>query len=363
MSADLKNLSIEELKKIDKLRTQELKNKYNQYKENQEQREKQKLIERIKKKESLIKKIPFVSKLPLKKKKSKPKRPLKNKQKSKSKPKTKTFDDYFQECIKNKSIPPDTPSYLRKALERAIKEYQQGIEKEKSALDGFANKYIVQGKPGILPFEYFKSKSSYLKDFLRNNRNIKVRFILVCLMEKKISDDKGLTTIFQDKAYFHSHNNTNLESSDVKKILFKVIRTIINEITIYQHNGSGWYFKEVVHLEIHTVDFNPMRGSSYISLPDWIMRKKALLNIKNKDNKCFLWCVLRYLHPKKKNAELLTDLRQYENSLNTKGIKFPMKVKDIKKFEKLNPDLPGINVFSVNENNKFYPLKKANKNP
>ena len=56
MSADLKNLSIEELKKIGKLRTQELKNKYNQYKEKQEQRKRQKLIERIKKKESLIKK-------------------------------------------------------------------------------------------------------------------------------------------------------------------------------------------------------------------------------------------------------------------------------------------------------------------
>ena len=56
MSADVKNLSIEELKKIDKLRTQEFKNKYNQYKEKQEQRERQKLIERIKKKESLINK-------------------------------------------------------------------------------------------------------------------------------------------------------------------------------------------------------------------------------------------------------------------------------------------------------------------
>ena len=105
-----------------------------------------------------------------------------------------------------------------------------------------------------------------------------------------------------------------------------------------------------------------MRGSSYIQLPDWIMRKKALLNIKNKDNKCFLWCVLRYLHPKGKNAELLTDLKQKENSLNTKGIKFPVRVKDISKFEKLNPDLPGINVFSVNENNKFYPLRMAQKN-
>ena len=36
-----------------------------------------------------------------------------------------------------------------------------------------------------------------------------------------------------------------------------------------------------------------------------------------------------------------------------------MKFKDISKFEKLNPSLPGINVFSVSDNNKFYPLTMA----
>ena len=88
--------------------------------------------------------------------------------------KIKTFEEYFQEGIKNKIIPPDTPSYLRKALERAIKEYNQGIIKEKSVLDEFANKYIVKGGSVIVPYEFFRSKSSYLKDFLRNHRNIKV---------------------------------------------------------------------------------------------------------------------------------------------------------------------------------------------
>ena len=38
-----------------------------------------------------------------------------------------------------------------------------------------------------------------------------------------------------------------------------------------------------------------------------------------------------------------------------------MKLKDISKFEKLNPGLPGINVFSVNDNKTFYPLKMAEK--
>ena len=199
---------------------------------------------------------------------------------------------------------------------------------------------------------------------LRNHRNIKVRFVLVCLMEQmgKSSDGKLSLTV-QDKAYFNSESHISLESSDVKEILIKVIHTILEKISIYQKNGSGWYFKEIVHLEIHTVIFKPMRGSAYIPIPDWIMRKKAIVNIRNKDEKCFLWCVLRYLYPRDRNDFRLTDLKQYEKFLNTKGIKYPVKVKDISKFEKLNPDIPGINVFSVNENKKFYPLRMAQRNP
>ena len=79
--------------------------------------------------------------------------------------------------------------------------------------------------------------------------------------------------------------------------------------------------------------------------------------MENKDDKCFLWCVLRYLHPREKHSTRINDLREYENDLNFKGINFPVKVKDIQKFENQNPNLPGINVFSVNDNNKIYPLR------
>ena len=222
MSAVLKNLSIEEFKKIDKLRTKEINNKYKQYKE------KQKLIERIKKKESLFKKISLSPK-------QKPK-PLisnpKNKQeyKPKTKPKTKTFDDYFQECIKNKSIPPHTPSYLRKALERAIKEYEQGIEKEKSALDEFANKYIVKGEPGILPFENFKYKSRYLRAAVRKYR------LGVCKMKKskipKLCQNIGLGKLFLEKYllvrldYYFTRTATELVRRLSDRSVFKGFKTI-----------------------------------------------------------------------------------------------------------------------------------------
>ena len=173
-----------------------------------------------------------------------------------------------------------------------------------------------------------------------------------------------LSITVQDKAYFHSDTHINLESTDVKEILDKIIHNILEKISIYQKNGSGWYFKEVIHLEIHTVNYNPMKGSSYIPLPDWIMRKKAIVSIRNKDSKCFLWSILRYLHPREKNDCRLADLKQYEHELNIpKGFTFPVKIRDITKFETINPDLPGINVFSVTHDNKFYPLRMALRDP
>lgn len=88
-------------------------------------------------------------------------------------------------------------------------------------------------------------------------------------MEQKRTD-KRKTIFIQDRAYFHSETHILLEATDVKELLSKVIYKILNKIAIYPKNGSGWYFKEVLNLEIHTVDFKPMKGSSYIPLPDFI---------------------------------------------------------------------------------------------
>lgn len=110
---DLNNLSIEDLKK--KKKKHELKKEFNDYNE-----QKEKLIAEIDETQKQRKDI----------KKQKPK--ISSKPGSKPKPKSKTFDDYFEECIRNKKIPKDSPSYLKKALERAMKEYDVGIKHEKS---------------------------------------------------------------------------------------------------------------------------------------------------------------------------------------------------------------------------------------
>ena len=340
---EYQNLSLDELKLILEYEKQKIKKNYGEFSK------KQKLIKDIKKIKRLNEKVEKGIDIIKPRKKSKPK-------------KIKTFDEYFQECIQNKEIPSDTPSYLREALERAIREHEQGIEKEKSAFENFAIKYIIKGDPNLTPIEYFNKIYVTLKDFFTYHRNIKFSMILICVMEQQIlRKDKGVVGLKEDKLCFNSGTHINLESTDVIKLIDINVKKIIEDLEVYQKNGSGWYFKEVVNLEIHTVDYNPMNGSSYIPLPDWISNKKAIVNIQNKDEKCFLWCILRYLHPVDEKDNRISDLKKYENSLNTKGIDFPMKLKHISKFEKLNPSLPGINVFSVNDNKKFYPLRMAEK--
>ena len=342
------NLSLDEIRHIIAQEKEGLKKDYSEL----EQRKR--LIKQYKKLVEARKKVKQGIDI---KKKLKKKAPAKIRKSSK---KVKTFEEYFEECIKNKEIPKDTPDYLRKALERALYEHEQGIEIEKSSLDKFAVKHRFQGIPGISPPEYLSRVFSTVEEMLKNNRNTKFKMILICLMERiKVKTDKGVEELEEFEAFFSTRNYINLESTNIEKLLQKCFGKILNDIEEFSSNGSGWYFKEVLRLEVNTVEYNPTKGSSYIDLPKWIKNKQAIINIKNRDDKCFLWSILRHLYPKEKNPQYLKDLRKYEFSLKTNGITFPMKLKDITKFEKLNPDLPGINVFSEDDKMTIYPLRMA----
>ena len=76
--------------------------------------------------------------------------------------------------------------------------------------------------------------------------------------------------------------------------------------------------------------------------------------MKNYDEKCFLWCVLRALNLKDKNNERIDgDLKSKIDTLDMGDIKYPVNLKDIKKFECLNSNI----VFAYSEEDKVYPLR------
>ena len=78
-----------------------------------------------------------------------------------------------------------------------------------------------------------------------------------------------------------------------------------------------------------------MRASSYSPLPKELKAKRRCLNIRNNDEKCFLWSISAPLHPLqyRNNPDRISKYQEYERELNMSGIQYPIDIKDIGRFE------------------------------
>ena len=104
-----------------------------------------------------------------------------------------------------------------------------------------------------------------------------LQFILIQWQKKVINYRFKLENSFQDILY--------------------LIDNWINE-------GSGWIVESTESQYINISTYKPLSGSSYISLPEELRNpRKGLINIKNKDQKCFLWCHVRHINPSKEHPE------------------------------------------------------------
>ena len=68
-----------------------------------------------------------------------------------------------------------------------------------------------------------------------------------------------------------------------------------------------------------------------------ISPRKGLINIKNEDQKCFLWSHVRHINPSKDHPGRIKKIeKRLASNLNYDGIEFPVKGKDFKKIEVQN---------------------------
>ena len=87
-----------------------------------------------------------------------------------------------------------------------------------------------------------------------------------------------------------------INENDIETVISETGNELINRISEWISEGSGWVIKSVDKHEIDISKYKPLRGSSYLPLPEKLKNKKGLINIKNEnDNECFRWCHLAYL--------------------------------------------------------------------
>ena len=239
-----------------------------------------------------------------------------------------------------------------------------------SALNNFTTTYTIEGRAGYEPKKFLEETKKSVVDLLDKKRNIKSKLTLRCEMTKQ---DHNVGVEVTKEASFSSSSSQESaiiqEGTDISSLYDKWTTKVLEDISAFQDSGSGWVFEAIVNLAIHTIEYEPLRGRSYMQLPKSLANKKAIINPKNDDNQCFKWAVTRAINPTDDNARRIDKkLKEKARELNWDGISFPTPLKDIDKFEKNNPSI-SINVvgynYEVDEEGEeyggqIYPLRTSN---
>ena len=234
------------------------------------------------------------------------------------------------------------------------------IEQTDKALKGFTKCYeinIKNNKDPLLQLQNTRKAVTYhLTSVLKSMKGLKFVETLRVTFTKR-SDSE---TVYKT-AYFNSPPQTIINNLEITESLQVSKQNILNKIAVWISEGSGWTVQSVDNHYLNIVKYQPMRGSSYIKLPQELRNSaKGLINMKNEDNQCFRWCHIRHLNPQDKCPQRIKKVdKPFIENLDYSGIEFPVTTKQYNKIEKQNNI--NINVFGY-EDKQPYPVYISKEN-
>ena len=128
----------------------------------------------------------------------------------------------------------------------------------------------------------------------------------------------------------------------------------------FEQRESGYIFDSIKKLTVKMFKYHDIRASSYCKLPKSFSNSKSIVSIQNNDNYCFLWSILAHKYKVDNHRERVSHYENHFHELNQGDVQFPMKIKDIPTFERLNN--LNINVFELSANDKSPSPNYVNKN-
>ena len=118
---------------------------------------------------------------------------------------------------------------------------------------------------------------------------------LVLMLKKIESDDKTK----HYKFYSNATAEAIINKSAIDDVFKWIYATIILNKQKYLGRSLCWIIGSVIDHNINISKYNPLAGGSYIKLPKELDHpRKGSINTQNiNHNKCFKWCLDRYLNP------------------------------------------------------------------
>ena len=184
------------------------------------------------------------------------------------------------------------------------------------AFGGAYRRYRIDGLPGMDPDTFFTRIRRFLVDLLSQETRTGAVRSQATMWIRFRKDDQMVELAFNSRVL----NIYNLSNKNKK--VTAMITHMTQQIENPALSDSKFIFDEVVCIDIDFHQLNLTRGSSYLPLPDWLARKKAIINPQNEDLECFKWVVIAATKWKEidKNPQRISKLRSLETDFDWTGI-------------------------------------------
>ena len=247
---------------------------------------------------------------------------------------------------------------------RAVKRRHEEVAKpwrnwkRKSSLNVFLTVEVpTNGHRDLL--EFLLNTKNDIHDIIADEVGIRraLKFYLTVRPQLSRTDSDGIETI--STPYLCSTPSIVLQSTDIHEQIDKAGDRIKHLLDLHEGRGSGFSLDCILECQLNIATFDVIEGSTNPPLPKYVHSKKATVNIKSKDAKNFLYCLSYVRKPVVEHAQRPSQYTEDLNNFDICGIKFPVTLNQIDKFERQNPDF-SVNVFKhdekVDKNVKLIPL-------
>ena len=228
-----------------------------------------------------------------------------------------------------------------------------GLRSLDGAFGGAYRRYKIDGIQGMDVNTFFsKTKKLMIELLNKETANRAVRSQAITWI-RFVKDGVEMVDLA-----FNSTMMPVYELNDKDEIVTTMIEHMAQQIEYPALRNSKFVFDRVIHMDIDFHRLNLTRGSSYIPLPDWLTKKKAIINPRNSDTECFKWAVITAMKWEEidRDCKRVSKLRHYENDFDWDGVKFPASLRDIKRFESRKEIT--INILAL-EGKKVYICRKG----
>ena len=154
-------------------------------------------------------------------------------------------------------------------------------------------------------------------------RSIRIHIRADVIMRREL-DSRDVMRI---PAYFSTRPQDVDEANSPN--LDTIISELSSQIDSWLSRGSGFVIERIVKFVVCITEFRLLHGSSFIKTPQHIQNKICTVNVRNNDQKCFIWSVLASLYPSSNNPHRQSHYAKYVHTLNVEGLSFSLQIKDI----------------------------------